>query len=81
MARTTYKNVGITISVDTGVGTLAWIMHDNLPEQYKIESIELSIGLDKKVAAAYTLKINDEETITKGANEIFKSKQALIKAL
>ncbi len=81
MARVIYKNVGITIAIDTGVGTSAWIMHDNTPTQFKIEQIELSIGQDKKVRAEYILRIDDEETITKGPNEIYKSKQTLIKSL
>lgn len=81
MARTNYKGVGITISVDTGVGSSAWIMHENNPVQLKIESIDLIIGPDKRVNANYTLRFNEDETMEKKADEIFKSKKALIKSL
>ncbi|HEY0029166.1 MAG TPA: hypothetical protein VGC65_00295 [Bacteroidia bacterium] len=81
MARTIYKNVGITIALDTGVGALAWLMFENAPVQFKIESIELRIGLDKKVDAVYTLCKGELDPILRSANEIFKSKQALLKSL
>jgi hypothetical protein len=56
-------------------------MHENSPAQFKIENIEILIGQDKKVSATYILRVDDEQTMEKGPNEIFKSKQALIKAL